>query len=51
MIIKVCGMRDPDNIRAVEQQCGPDWMGMIAYPRSPRYVSGTPTRLPLRAMR
>lgn len=51
MIIKVCGMRDPDNIRAVEQQCCPDWMGMIAYPRSPRYVSGTPTRLPLRAMR
>lgn len=50
MIVKVCGMRDPDNIRAVEQ-CGPDWMGMIAYARSPRYVDGCPRRLPRKAMR
>lgn len=43
MIIKVCGMRDPDNIRAVCQM-GIDWMGFIFYPPSPRFVdvSGWP---------
>lgn len=35
MKIKVCGMRDPDNIRAVAA-CGPDLMGFIFYPASPR---------------
>lgn len=38
MIIKVCGMRDPENIMAVEQ-LEPDWMGFIFYPKSKRYVS------------
>lgn len=38
MIIKVCGMREPENIRAVEE-LGIDWMGFIFYPKSPRYVS------------
>ena len=38
MIIKVCGMRDPENIRAVEQ-LDVDWMGFIFYPESKRYVS------------
>lgn len=42
MIIKVCGMREPDNIRAVEQ-LGTDWMGFILYDRSPRFVSRTPS--------
>lgn len=37
MIIKVCGMREPDNIRAVEE-LGVDWLGFIFYPKSPRYV-------------
>ena len=37
MIIKVCGMRDADNIRAVSQ-LGVDMMGFIFYPKSPRYV-------------
>lgn len=27
-LIKVCGMRNAENIRAVEQ-AGPDWMGFI----------------------
>ncbi len=38
MIIKVCGMREPDNIRAVEQRVRPSMMGFICYDRSPRYV-------------
>lgn len=37
MIIKVCGMRDADNIRAVAE-LKPDMMGFIFYPQSPRYV-------------
>ena len=37
MIIKVCGMREPDNIRAL-QQINIDWIGFIFYPESPRYV-------------
>lgn len=38
MIIKVCGMRDADNIRALAS-LDIDMMGLIFYPRSPRYVS------------
>lgn len=45
MIIKVCGMREPENIRAAEQT-GADWMGFICYPRSPRFVSRRPDYLP-----
>lgn len=37
MLIKVCGMRKPDNIRQVEA-LNIDWMGFIFYPRSPRFV-------------
>lgn len=37
MLIKICGMRDAENIRAVEQ-LGVDWMGFIFYPGSSRYV-------------
>ncbi len=37
MIIKVCGMRDADNIKAVEQ-LDIDLMGLVFYPKSPRYV-------------
>ena len=36
MIIKVCGMREPENIRAIEQ-AGADWMGFIFFPHSARY--------------
>ena len=38
MIIKICGMREPDNIRAISQT-GVTWMGMIFWPKSSRYVS------------
>lgn len=46
MIVKVCGMRDADNIRDVEA-LGVDWMGFIFYPKSSRDVSGSrPSYLP-----
>ncbi|MCD7710516.1 MAG: phosphoribosylanthranilate isomerase [Porphyromonadaceae bacterium] len=45
MLIKVCGMREPDNIRAVEQ-CHIDWMGFIFYGKSPRFVARRPAYLP-----
>jgi phosphoribosylanthranilate isomerase len=38
MKLKVCGMREPDNIRELKQQINPDWMGLIFYPPSPRFV-------------
>ena len=36
-LIKVCGMRQPDNIRAVAQ-LPVDYIGFIFYPKSSRYV-------------
>lgn len=39
MEIKVCGMREPENIQDLILELNPDWMGMIFYPKSPRYVS------------
>ena len=50
MIIKVCGMREADNIREVEQ-LGIDWMGFIFWPKSKRYVSEMPAYLPVRCKR
>lgn len=50
MIVKVCGMREAENIRAVEQ-AGADWMGFIFFPRSARYVANRPTYLPARCKR
>lgn len=50
MIIKVCGMREPENIRAVEKT-GADWMGFICYEGSPRFVADTPACLPERCRR
>lgn len=46
MIIKVCGMREGDNIRALAESRTADWMGMIFYSKSLRYVSNIPTFLP-----
>lgn len=40
MKIKICGMRDPENIRAVGE-LAPDFMGFIFYDRSPRFVGDT----------
>ena len=45
MIIKVCGMREADNIREVEA-LGIDLMGFIFWPKSKRYVSEPPSYLP-----
>jgi phosphoribosylanthranilate isomerase len=45
MIIKVCGMREPENIRAVEA-LGIDLMGFIFWPPSSRYVGEKPFYLP-----
>ena len=50
MIIKVCGMREADNIRAVEA-LGVDMMGFIFWPKSSRYVSQRPDYLPKRVKR
>ncbi|WP_373520107.1 phosphoribosylanthranilate isomerase [Aquiflexum sp.] len=38
MRLKVCGMREPDNIRELIKQIQPDWMGLIFHPSSPRFV-------------
>lgn len=50
MIIKVCGMRDPENIRAVEA-LGIDLMGFIFWPPSSRYVGRVPSYLPVNCRR
>lgn len=50
MTIKVCGMRDADNIRAVEA-LGVSWMGFIFWPRSTRFVSKRPEYLPCNCKR
>lgn len=50
MIIKVCGMREEENIRHVEQ-LGVDLLGFIFYPKSPRYVTNIPAYLPAKAKR
>ena len=39
MLIKVCGMRERENIRRVAAT-GADWMGFIFYPRSARAITG-----------
>ncbi len=39
MEIKVCGMRDLDNIQSLVFEVKPDWMGLIFYTKSPRIVS------------
>ena len=50
MIVKVCGMRDADNIRAVES-LGVNWMGFIFYGPSSRNVESLPSYLPQDANR
>ena len=50
MKVKVCGMRDADNIRKVE--ClGIDMMGFIFWPKSSRYVYERPAYLPTKCKR
>lgn len=50
MIVKVCGMREAENIRAVEA-LGVDWMGFIFWEHSSRCVCQRPAYLPTRAKR
>lgn len=50
MIVKVCGMRQSDNIRAVEQS-GADWLGFIFHAPSPRHIDTPPAYLPVRSRR
>ena len=50
MFIKVCGMRDAQNIRDVEA-LGVDILGFIFWPGSARYVSEKPDYLPVEAER
>lgn len=49
-MIKVCGMRDAENIREVEN-LGVDWIGLIFWPKTKRYVSTKPAYLPETAKR
>ena len=49
-MIKVCGMRDAENIREVES-LGIDMMGFIFWPKSSRYVSQRPDYLPTKCKR
>ena len=41
-MIKVCGLRDGENIRQVAA-LSVDWIGLIFWPHSPRYVSMIPS--------
>ena len=49
-MIKVCGMREADNIRQVEA-LGIDWLGFIFWPKSCRFVHERPAYLPANAKR
>ncbi|MFI3317309.1 MAG: phosphoribosylanthranilate isomerase [Rikenellaceae bacterium] len=49
-IIKVCGMRDGENIAAVDA-LGIDMMGFIFYDKSPRCVAWLPSAMPRNARR
>ena len=61
MIVKVCGMRDAENIREVESAIANSslftlhsslfLMGFIFWPKSSRYVSEKPTYLPTKCKR
>ena len=44
MKIKVCGLKDPENIKAITA-LGPDYMGFIFYGPSPRFVNDLPAEL------
>lgn len=48
--VKVCGMREAENIRKVEA-LGIDLMGFIFWPKSSRYVSERPAYLPTKCKR
>lgn len=37
LLVKVCGMQEVDNVRAISR-CAPDYLGFIFVPKTPRYV-------------
>jgi phosphoribosylanthranilate isomerase len=39
MDVKVCGMRELENVHQLVEEIRPDWMGLIFYSKSPRFVS------------
>jgi len=39
MEVKVCGMRERENILRLVSEVKPDWMGLIFYTKSPRFVA------------
>ena len=43
MIIKVCGLRKPDNVRAISA-LDVDWIGLVFWSESPRYVQQVASR-------
>lgn len=43
MKIKVCGLRDPENIKQVAA-LAPDYMGFIFYDKTPRFVGDLPVK-------
>ena len=47
--VKVCGMRDPENI-ALIAECAPDYMGFIFVPSSLRFVANTLQQETIRAL-
>ena len=49
-MVKVCGMRDSENIRAVEKTKA-DLMGFIFHPKSPRFVASLPEYMPKKQKR
>lgn len=50
-LIKVCGMRDADNIRTLDLLGIANWMGFIFYPASSRYVEAVPEYMPRHSRR
>ncbi|MBW4891463.1 phosphoribosylanthranilate isomerase [Mucilaginibacter sp. HMF5004] len=44
MKIKVCGLRDAENIKAIAA-LKPDYMGFICYSRSPRFIADMPAEV------
>lgn len=44
MIVKTCGLREPDNIREISD-LPVDWLGLIFYEKSPRYMLDRPDLL------
>ena len=51
MIVKVCGMRNPDNIRQVDTLQSVNWMVFIFWPHSKRFASEFPEYMPIHTKR